>query len=413
MLRSRFDIRGHLRGKPLRHVAICGLLALALALTFGRGGLAEPSGGAPPPLSLAQARSIAAANSNLLRMVAAQLEQAVLKDEEARRSADQVSPDDISSYELAQIKYLQPERAAADRRLAEAKLEGTRANLDLHVSTAYAGVLSAERFLGLAMTAAERAREQVQLTRQLEAAGLVARKDVLDALAREAEISANLASARRGAELARLGLLRLLGDGRTQLPRLDPSSLPAEVQDRDASSWAELALANRYESKQVDEYVRLAERNVELARQYPSGGFPVTSLPDIPGLPPGLIVEPSWERSNRYAIPLAEAQRDEAVYGRLLQREELVFQAKSAYLDYLEARERALLLGPAVDAAHEGYRLAGLRYEVGLATNLEVLAAELALRQAEANQAHAWHQLHLAVAKLISATGPGYRSQGG
>jgi outer membrane protein TolC len=367
------------------------------------------------PLSLAEAQGVASLNSTYLRMLRAQLDQAVLKEAEAVRSADLIAEDSVASYEMAQVKYLQPAQAAAQRRIAQARLAGGAYNLDLQVRVAYAGLLSAQRFLGLAETAAARAADQVRLTRHLEAAGMVARKDVLDAQAREADLRAGLATAQKSAELARLGLLRLLGDGRQELPPLDPGTVIAVLPSWGPEAYVSEALAKRFEIRQVEEHHALAVLNLQMAKQYPSGGLPITRLPDgieIPGLPPDFTFEPSWERSERYTIPLAELQVVEAACGVTLQREEVAFQARSAYLDWAEASARAGLLGAAVDAAREGYRLAGLRYEAGMATNLETLAAELTLRRAETDQAHADFGQHLAAAKLLHVASPGFRSAG-
>jgi len=387
------------------------VLVALVATVVGRAGLAGQQTAQGPLMSLTEAQATTKASSALVRMVEAQVDQARLEEAETQRTADAIAADSVESYEVAVLKYLQPARATLERELAEARLVATAHNLDLQVALVYIGSLQAGRFLDLALEAAARARDQVELTQRMEFAGMVARKDVLDAMAREAEARVGVIAARKATELTRLSLLRLLGDGRAEAPRPDPSTLGRLQDGFGVESWVAQALEQRYEVLRVDGYVRLAELNLDLARRYPSGGLPITSLPDIPGLPeipPGYF-EPSWERSERYTIPLAEAQLREATAGRQLQLEEVEFQARSAHLDVLEARERAALLGAAVDAAAEGFRLARLRYEAGVAINLEVLGAELLWRQAQTEQVRAEFECQMAMAQLIQASSPGSR----
>ncbi len=180
------------------------------------------------------------------------------------------------------------------------------------------------------------------------------------------------------------------------------AGLPAPA---DLSRAADLAIENRYEALQSREYLELAQLNLELAEAYPAGSY-ASLLTDL--LPPGIEIppewlEPSWETSRRYTIPKAKAQVREAEYGYRAQQEELEFQIRSAQLDLDEATQKAALLEPAVSAAQEGLRLARLRYEAGMCTNLEVMAAELAVSAAETNHQQAVFARQMATAKLLHA----------
>lgn len=406
-----------IRRKPARMAVTLGVMLLVVAAAglwaFPSGaGSAEPAPG-QAPLSLEQAKELCRRNSALTAMADAQLDRAVLEDEEARLVADEISEDMITSYEAAAIVYLQPEQAAVERKLAERKVEAVGENLDLQVTRAYTGVISARRFVSLAEAAADRAADQVAVTDRLYQAGMAAYKDVLDARAREAEARSGVVSAQKGARLAELGLLRLIGGDLAELPPLDAGDVLGDtatgIDQFDIDQCVELAKARRYEAVSTREYLALAELNLELARTYPSGGLPLDLIVELPGieLPPDWSYEPSWERSERYTIPLAEAQLQEAWAGYVLQLEELEFQVRGAGLDVWEAAEKAELYGPAVRAAEEGLRLARLRYQAGMATGLEVAVADLAYSNAQTEYQQALYQHRLAVAALRHASGRG------
>ncbi len=308
------------------------------------------------------------------------------------------------------MKILQPAKAETDLALAEAALEALYANLDLQVTQAYSGAVSAERFLELAETSVARA-DQVRLAQKLQA-GMVARKDVLDAEAKLAEAMSGLISARKGNDLARAALLRLTGMSYQDTPLLDPGAIDGLPEPAELTQAVALALQRRYEAAQSREYRELAELNLDLADAYPSGSYS-SLLIDL--LPPGIDIppewlEPSWETSRRYTIPKAEAQLAEAECAEQAQREEIEFQVRSAYLDLDEASRKVDLLEPAVAAAREGLRLARLRYEAGMSTNLEVMAAELALSVAETNHQQAVFSRQMATAKLLHSYGYGSKA---
>jgi len=364
-----------------------GLLLVAVvvgsALLAAGAGLAEPTTSAAPPLTLARAKELCRESSPLIGMAMAKIDLAILDEQQAAETAEAVDEGQVVSYEIAQLKYLLPAKATSDRLLAEAALTALEINLDLQVTNAFVGGLAAERFLALAQNAAGRAEDQVALANKLYQAGMAAFKDVLDAEAKRAEVLAGVVSARKGLELARIGLARLTGLAPGDLPSLDPAGASNAAPVINVAEAIAAATSNRYEAMQAREYVALAELNLELAQTYPSGS---------------------------YSALQAEAQLRSALYGQQAQLEELEFQVRVAQLDLDAARQLTVLYEPAVVAAREGLRLAGLRYEAGMAINLEVLVAGLNLASAEANYQNAIYQEMTAVAKLAHASSRGSQS---
>jgi len=398
-----------------RRMTVMLLVALVAgsALLAAGAGLAEPTTSSAPPLTLARAKELCRASSPLIGMALAKIDMVTLDEQQAAETAEAIAEDQVASYEIAQIKYLQPAKATSDRLLAEAALAALEINLDLQVTNAFVGGLSAERFLALAQNAAGRAEDQVALANKLYQAGMAAYKDVLDAEAKRAEVLAGVVSARKGLELSRIGIARLTGLAPGDLPSLDPAGASSAAPAIDLAEAIAAATRDRYEAVQAREYVALAQLNLELAQTYPSGGYSSLLPEDLPEgieLPPEFYEEPSWERSNVYTIPEADAQLRSALYGQQAQLEELEFQVRSAMLDLDAARQMSVLYEPAVVAAREGLRLAELRYEAGMAINLEVLAAGLNLANAEANYQNAIYQEITAAAKLAHAASRGSQS---
>ena len=74
------------------------------------------------------------------------------------------------------------------------------------------------------------------------------------------------------------------------------------------------------------------------------------------------------------------------------------------------AAERLAVTEQAVDQAEEHLRIMRNRYTSGLAPVLDLLTAELVLRQAKLNRVQALYDLHVSEARLHLATGSLYRS---
>lgn len=401
-------------GLGLVSLCIALLFSSVLALTSG----ADSADPVPPAtLTMTEAVGWALSRSDLLALVEQQAARVRLEEQEALLSADRISSDAVTTYEVAMIKYLQPARATSEKFLAERRVLATRDDLTLQVRLAYLGLLTADRLVQVAQEAVSGAGQHVRIAKSLYAAGMVPRKDILDAEARMAEIETGLAAAQKGQAAARLGLAMLLALEGDRLPALVPSSAalppidPPPADDR----WVRISQAARFEAVQMEEMVSLSALNLRLAQEYPSGSMSIPwSL--IPGdwLPPDWTPpseEPSWERSERYTIPVARSQYQEALLGRRLRHDELALQVRLAHLDIREAQQRVELSAVSAAASREGLRLSRLRYEAGMSTSLEVMAAQVALSQAESQQARAAWDLEAARARFAHACGSGSRSR--
>ncbi|MCK4856711.1 MAG: TolC family protein [candidate division Zixibacteria bacterium] len=125
----------------------------------------------------------------------------------------------------------------------------------------------------------------------------------------------------------------------------------------------------------------------------------------------------SWTTSLNVSMPLFDGFATSAAVkkarldyhsSRLLAeqtRDQVALEVKEAHLTYLEIADRLEAQAKTVAQAQEGLRIARLRYQSGVGTQLEVLSAEAALTMARTNYIQATHDAALAVYRLQRVTG--------
>jgi outer membrane protein TolC len=86
-------------------------------------------------------------------------------------------------------------------------------------------------------------------------------------------------------------------------------------------------------------------------------------------------------------------------------RNKVALEVRQAFLDKERSRDALELAGESVAAAQEDVNLAREKYNLGAATILEVLDAEVSLKQAQTNLVQALFDYNLAVSRLEKAMG--------
>jgi outer membrane protein TolC len=86
-------------------------------------------------------------------------------------------------------------------------------------------------------------------------------------------------------------------------------------------------------------------------------------------------------------------------------RNKVALELRQAYLDMERSREALQLSDESVASAQEDVNLAREKYNLGAATILEVLDAEVSLKQAQTNQVQALFDYNLAISRLEKAMG--------
>jgi len=78
----------------------------------------------------------------------------------------------------------------------------------------------------------------------------------------------------------------------------------------------------------------------------------------------------------------------------------IALEVRTAYYDLKAARDQRAVAAEAVEQASEAYRILSRRYESGLALMVELLAGELALRDAKLRRIRAEFDARVAAARL-------------
>jgi outer membrane protein TolC len=122
-------------------------------------------------------------------------------------------------------------------------------------------------------------------------------------------------------------------------------------------------------------------------------GYLVLSLPVFDGL----------KTKSQIAISRSGVRQADVALAAM--REAVELEIRSAMLEVAASRERLASQDKNVEMAAEGLKIANDRYVQGVATNLEVMDAQLAFTQAKNYRLQALHDLGLTKARLERAMG--------
>lgn len=339
-------------------------------------------------------------------------------------------------------------RVRAASRLEESE---ARDQLAFDVQWAYLQALFAARVAEIQLQNYSLAGERLTLAEQMLTAGRAARYDVLRARVEQANIEPLLIQARSDADQAQLELKRLVNMPAGQPLRLttaiDSTMIARMVARADAVLGIEpQQAAERRPAVQAAELAAQARRDaisvaradylptIGLAAQLGYGAFPRTGFPTERGrllpvpCPDGtpddrlctqqnggwfpdrsLGITVSWPifqgMRTRGNVSLARAQADLAQLQLAQTRERATIEFARARDELGRARAVYAARRETVGEAEEAFRLASLRFTRGLATQLEVSDAQLALTSAQTTEARARYDLYLAAAAVARAAG--------
>ena len=297
------------------------------------------------------------------------------------------------------------------------------AEIELQVRSAYYMAALATELETISLAALEQAQSFLGQQQLRFDAGTASELEVLRADVSTENLRPQVVEARNAAELATLNLKRLIDLPLTQPVRLTTplaAPLPGETLPREA----EVAAATRRASiLSAERLISIREQQVRIAR----GSFlPQIALSGTYGgqlfpQKPFDISGETWARDVSATIGVQipifsgfrrQAELAEARIGVTQARLEAAQLREAVQLETEQARgerERALASISArqrtVDQAQRVHDLTVLRYESGLATQLEVSEARLALLQARTNVAQAIADYYIADAGFSRAVG--------
>ncbi len=225
--------------------------------------------------------------------------------------------------------------------------------------------------------------------------------------------------ARNGIEVAALNLKTILG-----LPLDTPLEIKGELVspplDPVTEAVVEEAQAQRPELRQLDYQRLMAGEMLKVAR---GTGLPSLAIGGMYNLWSDRLVFRKVDWQNYYTISLSlniplfngfdtlakvgqsKAAIREIEWNRKGLAEMISFEVKQAVLNRAQARETLLSQEKNVEQAREAVRIAELNYAEGLATNLDVVTAQVGLRQASTNYSQALYDCVISDAQLEKALG--------
>jgi outer membrane protein TolC len=343
-------------------------------------------------------------------------------------------------------RVLAASRAARHVRAA-ARLDQTEtiADASLAIQRAYVDALFARNLADIQDTSLALASARLAQVQEFLRAGRASRYDVLRAGVERANIEPVAIQARSDVELALIELKRLIN-----LPFDQPVKLTTTIDTAEVIGWidrlvtdpapvarpsvraAELVAEARHagvRAAKADLLPSVSFTGLVGAQAFPLNGFPTArgrfeTVPCPSDSPPDRVCSAQnggWFGDKSFgiqigfplfdgfrargAIGLANAQARLADLQVAQTRESVASEAAAARAELDRARAAFAARGQNAAEALEAFRLAELRQSRGLATQLEVADAQLALTIARTNEARAVYDLYLAAAAYARALG--------
>jgi outer membrane protein TolC len=293
------------------------------------------------------------------------------------------------------------------------------AELEFNVRSAYYQAALAQELESIALAAVDQAQRFLDEERLRFQTGSVSELEVLRAEVSLENLRPQLVQARNASELAMLDLKRLVNVPVTQPVLL---TTPLEAPDT-AEAAPELRLAERPAVGAAERMVNIREKQVSIAKgqflpsvdlqlRYGRQIYPPATF-DLSGT--------DWRRDFAATIGVKipifsgfrrSAELQEARVELEQSRLQLSQLREVVQLEYQQARGERERAQSSIDArrrtveqAQRVYDLTVMRYEKGLATQLEASDARLALLQARTNLAQAIADYHIANAQIMKALG--------
>lgn len=312
--------------------------------------------------------------------------------------------------------------AAAD--LAQLGLDGAELNyqtayenLVYQIVQAYVGVLKADGMLALTRDQIKLLSEHQRLIETNLNLGYATQSDLMETKIRLTQAELGAVRAEHGKKLALENLCTLLGIPPQDLVLTSKPALAAEHELPELETVIRRAETNRPELKNLALAVRSAEANLELARGYwkPNlvmiGAYEAQN-PDYPSLKDAVwrfTLNLDWKffdaGAGKAGVQQAEANLEKLRF-QLAQTKDLIqLEVRQKYLAVTEAAQVLSLTKLSLSQAEENYMLQKAKFELGVATNLELLTAQNTLNAARNDYLNAEYDYFLAVAALYHALG--------
>jgi outer membrane protein len=301
-------------------------------------------------------------------------------------------------------------------KVSDLNFDATKQQVKQSVTNYYFSVLQSLKNLDVSQETVDNYISHLKTVQLQYDTGTVAHSDVLSSEVSLANAQNDLIKAQNNYELAVANLNNAIG-----LPLESELILKEDLQiKKDVPSLddcVKYALVNRPELAEYQAKIAIAQDDVNIAK----GGYrPTVNFVakedwydnELPGSDNnnwlvGLNVSMNIFDSgiNKSKVKQSQISMDMTLEQAQQERDSIVLEVRQYYLNMREAKNRIDTSNVAVDKAKDSLRIAEIRYNAGVGTNLDVLDAVLALNQVKTNYIQALYDYNTSKAQLDKAMG--------
>jgi len=305
----------------------------------------------------------------------------------------------------------------------EEKVEEVRADIFFGAEAYFYDAILADEHLKVLQSSYEQLTYNLQVVEKYFDQGMISEYELLRARVEKLNIEPQLIAAESFVNISRKRLKSFIGlslDEKIQLVTDYTDTVMTTMPPMD--SLAAFALQNRPEIKQArlqkrgyDRAVRIAKGNWIWPNLDLNTTYQVSGASDDFSIS-GREVSKSWTASLLLHIPLFDGGRTigevrkaktdyyQAMLAEQQAKDDIRLEVEQAYDNLFMAKRALDVQKETISHAEEGMRIANLRYQSGVGTQLEVLSAQTALTDAKTNLARAIYDFRLAKSALKKAT---------
>lgn len=307
---------------------------------------------------------------------------------------------------------------AAEIALESSRLgvDDTRQQLRMDTTNSYYSILQSQNQVTIYEQTVESLEEHLKNVKAQYHVGTVAKSDVLRSEVELADAQQSLIKAENARELSVSNFNNVVG-----LP-LDTDvrvteELGYEKYDLVLADCIAYALEHRADGKQAQLAIDAAEEYKSIAKSgyrptlaaTASNGWSDSDFPGTEDESWQIGAKLSWNLFDsgltRAQVRQAEADIEAAKEQARQKQDAIQLEVRTAYLDVKEAEKRIHTSSVSVEKAEEDLKIARVRYNAGVGTNLDVMDAQVALTTAKTNYVQSLYDYNTSKAELDRAMG--------
>lgn len=309
------------------------------------------------------------------------------------------------------------------RKYTQEAVREAEADVTFGVRQAFLGVILSRDVVNVYRDALAAAELNLDMVQKMRSQGVVSEYELLRAQVEVANLRPQLLQSQNQTELSLQSLRNLLSVESSDTIVLEYSfDTTQALQSLNLANLTDLAIKNRGLVRRQDYLREMTGRAISIAKAEGRPKFDFVSQYGWRYQADNFKMDsekwsPSWLASISLSYPIFNGFATKASVRRArvdkfqadLTFEKTVEQVRlevqDAFLRYFEATERLGTQRLTIQQAEEGLRIARIRYQNGVGTQLEVLSSESALTQAQTNFVQATHDTALAAYRLLRVTG--------